>query len=273
VLAKKALGVLRAVLLRFRNQTDSGIYPTVVEEVLRAFYLGNVGGALWRAMKQETLDSVASGKADRGGGLMLDRLAAVYARGSQLRTTLIGHSAGAVFIDNLLRSVASSRDDGSRPWPTPLQFQVLYLAPACTTQHFATTLDAAGDLIGRFRMFTMSDEDERADRLVGAIYPRSLLYLISGLLERDRGESAVAPVLGLSRYLAAQGLERLLGSELAETARLATVQKFVGEDGRMVLSPSAEGAAEGLRASALRHGDFDDNELVRNSLVHLIRSW
>lgn len=53
VLAKKALQVLRAVLLRYRTQTDSGVYPTVVEEILRAFYLANVGGALWNAMKKD----------------------------------------------------------------------------------------------------------------------------------------------------------------------------------------------------------------------------
>jgi hypothetical protein len=273
VLAKKALQVLRAVLLRYRTQTDSGVYPTVVEEVLRAFYLANVGGALWNAMKNETLDTFAAGHTDRGGGLVLDQLTAAYAQGATIRTTLVGHSTGAVFIDNLLTAVARSHQDGSRPWPAAAQFQVCYLAPACTTQHFAQTLDAAGHLIGRFRMFTMTDDAERADRLVGAVYPRSLLYLVSGLLERDREASAVAPVLGLSRYLAAQGLERLLTSELSATARLDAVRKYSGETGRVVLSPTAPNAVEGARSSAVSHGAFDDDEMVRGSLTQLIRSW
>lgn len=273
VLAGKALQVLRAVLLRYRTQTDSGIYPTVVEEVLRAFYLANVGGALWNAMKKETLDTFAAGHTDRGGGLVLDQLATAYAQGAAVRTTLVGHSTGAVFIDNLLTAAARSHQDGTRPWPPSAQFQVCYLAPACTTQHFAQTLDSAGPLIGRFRMFTMSDDAERADRLVGAVYPRSLLYLVSGVLERDRGASAVAPVLGLSRYLTAQGLERLLASELAATARLDTVRKYSGETGRVVLSPTAPDALEGARSSATSHGAFDEDELVQNSLARLIRSW
>ncbi len=273
VLARKALQVLRAVLLRYRTQTASGVYPTVVEEVLRAFYLANVGGALWNAMKKETLDTFAAGHTDRGGGLVLNQLAAAYAQGATVRTTLVGHSTGAVFIDNLLTAVARSHREGTRPLAASEQFQVCYLAPACTTQHFAQTRDAADDLIGRFRMFTMTDVAERADRLVGAVYPRSLLYLVSGLLERDREASAVAPVLGLSRYLAAQGLERLLASELATTARLDAVREYFGETGRVVLSPTALDALEGARSSAISHGAFDDDELVRGSLAQLIGSW
>jgi hypothetical protein len=273
VLARKALQVLRAVLLRYRTQTDSGVYPTVVEELLRAFYLANVGGALWNAMKKETLDTFAAGRTDRGGGLVLDQLAAAYAQGAAVQTTLVGHSTGAVFIDNLLTTVARCDQDGTRPWAASAQFQVCYLAPACTTQHFAQTLDAASSLIGRFRMFTMDEDAERADRLAGAVYPRSLLYLVSGLLERDRGASAVAPVLGLSRYLAAQGLERLLVSELATAARLATVRRYSSGTGRVVLSPTAPDAFEGARSSAITHGAFDDDELVRGSLAQLIRSW
>jgi hypothetical protein len=273
VLAKKALQVLRAVLLRYRTQTDSGVYPTVIEEILRAFYLANVGGALWNAMKKETLDTFAAGHTDRGGGLVLDQLAAAYTRGATVKTTLVGHSTGAVFIDNLLTSAARCDQDGTRPWAASAQFQVCYLAPACTTQHFAQTLDAAGPLIGRFRMFTMTDDAERADRLAGAVYPRSLLYLVCGLLERERGASAVAPVLGLSRYLAMQGLERLLASELAATARLDTVRNYSGEAGQVVLSPTASDALEGARSSAISHGAFDDDELIRGSLAKLIRSW
>ncbi len=273
VLARKALQVLRAVLLRYRTQTDSGVYPTVVEEILRAFYLANVGGALWNAMKKETLDSFAAGHTDRGGGLVLHQLAGAYAQGAAVKATLVGHSTGAVFIDNLLTAAARSDQERTRPWAASGQFQVCYLAPACTTQHFAQTLDTAGPLIGRFRMFTMTDSAERADRLAGAVYPRSLLYLVSGLLERDRGAAAVAPVLGLSRYLGAQGLERLLVSELAMTARLDTVRRYSSEAGRVVLSPTAPDASEGARSSAITHGAFDDDELVLSSLAQLIRSW
>ena len=273
VLARKALQVLRAVLLRYRTQTDSGVYPTVVEEVLRAFYLANVGGALWNAMKKETLDTFAAGshrpRRSPGARPASRRLRPGRDRQDHARRALHGSGVHRQSSDR-----RGPLPPGRNPaWAASARFQVCYLAPACTTQHFAQTLDAAGQLIGRFRMFTMTDGAERADRLAGAVYPRSLLYLVSGLLERDRGASAVAPVLGLSRYLAAQGLERLLASELAATARLDAVRKYSGETGRVVLSPTALDALEGARSSAISHGAFDDDELVRGSLAQLIQSW
>jgi hypothetical protein len=274
VLARKALQVLRSVLLRYRTQTDSGIYPTVVEEVLRAFYLGNVGGAIWHALKKETDDTFSPDHADRAGRMLLTRLA-VRRPDDGPRMTLVGHSTGAVFIDNLLSAAARGRptEAGARSGSRSAAFQVCFLAPACTTQHFGQTLDVADDLIGRFRMFTMTDAAERADRLVGAVYPRSLLYLVSGLLERDRGSSAVAPVLGLSRYLRADGLDRLLASDEAVTARLARVRRYTAEEDRLVLSPTAADALVGARSSARTHGGFDEDALVRASLVQLIESW
>ena len=273
VLARKALQVLRAVLLRYRTQTDSGVYTTVVEEVLRAFYLGSVGGALWQAMKKETEDTFSADHTDRAGRLLLDRLAARRLDDEGPRLTLVGHSTGAVFIDNLLTAAAGTRPAEAAGGSSSGEFQVCFLAPACTTQHFGQTLDVADDLIGRFRMFTMTDEAERADRLVGAVYPRSLLYLVSGLLERDRGASAVAPVLGMSRYLAAGGLDRLLGSDDAVTARLARVRRYTTEADRLVLSPSPADAPADARSSACSHPDFDEDPLVRASLVRLIESW
>jgi hypothetical protein len=290
LLAKKALQALRAVLARYRNQTDSGVYPTVVEEILRAFYLSEVGGALWEAMKQETSDTFAPTATDRGGGLFLKRLASRMGDGAAPRITLVGHSTGAVFIDHLLTTVARERTADATVWPQDLQFQVAYLAPACTTRHFAQALDsagslvgaggsvAAGGLVGRFRMFALTDAAERADRLVGAVYPRSLLYLVSGLLERDENGSAVAPLLGLARYLAPEGVDRLLTSPLGAGAGLSAVRDFCSAtwaDGgpRVVLSPTAAGAAAGVGASSTTHGGFDDDPLVRASLQELIRTW
>ncbi|MEU4164796.1 hypothetical protein [Actinoplanes sp. NPDC026670] len=250
-LARKALQVLRAVIGRFRDRTDSGLYPTVVEEMLRVFYLGAVGAVLWSTMKKETEDAFRPGD-DRAGTLLLSHLAAAHDAGTLGRVTLVGHSTGAVYLDNLLLAADRGR------------FQVCYLAPACTTEHFARTLDAATDRIGRFRMFTMTDEAERADRLAGAVYPRSLLYLVSGLLERDRGASAVVPVLGLARYLTPGG---------SAAFRLDSVHPYTAGPDRLILSPTGAQALAGARSTAVRHGDFDDDALVRDSLAHLVRSW
>ena len=43
----------------------------------------------------------------------------------------------------------------------------------------------------------MTDELEQADRLIPVIYPHSLLYFVSGVLE----DEADKPLLGMERYL------------------------------------------------------------------------
>ena len=69
--------------------------------------------------------------------------------------------------------------------PATFKFDVILMAPACRTECFADTLAHHGSRIRDFRCFTMSDDFETKDRLVPAIYPHSLLYFISGVLEDE----------------------------------------------------------------------------------------
>jgi len=276
-LARRALVALKAVLARHNLGTDHGAYPTVVEEFLRAFYLAGVGGAQWQAMKKETADTFDADD-DRGGRLVLDALAAKLPADGSKRITLVGHSTGAVFIDHLLAEVLRRDATGENPLPAQQQFQVAFLAPAATTRHFADTLGHEPDWlgrerIGRFRMFTMTDEAEKADRLVGALYPRSLLYLVSGLLERnEKAKSAVEPLVGLERYNK-PGIDALLKSAIGKKGRLADVRQYLEAPDSVVLSPSGPEAEIGYRAGATSHGAFDDDPLVRESLAAMIRTW
>jgi hypothetical protein len=266
VLARKASRTLAHVLVRYQDQTDHGAYPTVLEEILREFYLSSPGAAMWQAIKKETSDTFALGAGDRGGRLVLDRLAEKVEAGARPRLTLVGHSTGAVFINNMLSEIAVRS-----LWPPGMKAQVSFLAPACTCAAFSDMLGLADQLIERFRMFTMTDQAERSDRLIGGLYPRSLLYLVSGGLEREGHEAAHSPVLGLSRYLRpAEQLTRLLGSDAAKRARLDQVRLFLDWSDRVVLSPTSAGAPEGQRAGALTHGGFDDDDLVRRSLAAMI---
>lgn len=266
VLARKAARALTRVLERYNDQTDHGAYPTVLEEILREFYCTSPGAAIWQAMKEETVDAFAGGPGERGGRLVLDLLAETLRAGARPKLTLVGHSAGAVFVNNMLSDIAAKG-----LWPTGVKAQVAFLAPACTCAAFGDTLDQAGELIERFRMFTMTDQAERSDRLLGALYPRSLLYLVSGGLEREGRKAAHAPVLGLSRYFCpADQLTRLLGSDTGKRARLDQVRSFLEQSGRTVLSPTGASALEGQQAGACTHGGFDDDDLVRRSLAIMI---
>ena len=269
-LGEEGAAVLRAVLGRYREGTDSGVYCTVVDEILRAFYVADVGAAEWAAMKKETLDSFGDG--DRGARLVMEALAKGLADKPATTVTLVGHSTGAVFIDNLLSDVVAKTGDGSRPWPDGRRFQVALLAPAATTLHFVTATGQAKDLVGRTRMFTMRPEAETQDRVAGAAYPRSLLYLVSGVLERDGDRSALSPLVGLARFLD-KDLDGYATSKPGKAAQVAAWREFFSDADRLVLSPSAADAPEGHRAGALSHGSFDDDPLVRESLQHMIRTW
>jgi hypothetical protein len=74
----------------------------------------------------------------------------------------------------------------------------LFLAPACRLDLFAGSVARKPDRFAHFRMFTMRDENEKRDRLVPFLYPRSLLYLVSGALE-DIPDAALA---GLDHHIA-----------------------------------------------------------------------
>jgi hypothetical protein len=262
-LVTKTVRVLARVIGRFRSRKDHGIYVTVVEEVLREFYLANAGAALWQAMKKETLDTFEPGHDDRGGAYFLSRLGEVLQHEPRPEITLVGHSTGAVFINNLMEAVEGRRQDETEPFPVDFRFRhVVFLAPACTFTDFARVVKRWEELSDDFRMFTMTDEAECHDALVPVVYPRSLLYFVSGVLERDaQGKSEAAkPIVGLARYYDA---------ELTDPPdELAYVRRFVGGPERVVWSPADRGP--GLSAGALSHGAFDEDEQVRASLRAII---
>jgi hypothetical protein len=254
LLAKKLAAVFTDVVRRFRAGTDHGVYPTVVEELLREFYLANVGAAIWAAMKKDTLDTFASGNEPHGGALFLDEFGAALG-GHRPELTLVGHSTGAVFIDNFLSALGTSR--------VPADFavrNVVLLAPACTFGHLAEGLVRHADRVGQLRLFTMADVAERADHLVPGLYPRSLLYLVAGLLERDAA--------GGSSYQLVAGLQRYYADRYDDLDGVRAVRGYAGD--RLVLSPTAPDAAAGLRAAALSHGAFDEDGEVLASIRAII---
>jgi hypothetical protein len=262
-LLAKAVRILGRVVERFRSGRDHGIYPTVVEEILREFYLATAGAAVWQAMKKETLDTFAAGDDERGGAYFLGRLGEVLQRDPRPEITLVGHSTGAVFINNLMEAVEARRSDEAHPFPADFTFRhVVFLAPACTFTDFARVVERWQGLWDDFRMFTMTDEAECRDALVPVVYPRSLLYFVSGVLERDaEGKSAAAmPIVGLARYY-----DRELSGAAEE---VESVRGFVGGETRVVWSPVEGGP--GLSSGAISHGAFDEDEQVRASLRAII---
>jgi hypothetical protein len=268
VLLKHAVRVLARVISRFRRDRAHGLYPTAVEEILREFYVANAGVNIWGAMKGETHDTFQPATPLRGGQYVVEKLAELIRAGHRPEITLIGHSTGAVFINNLLAYAEAQRLSGKLPADFAFK-RVIFLAPACTFKAFSQYVQAPyfgqpGGLYESIRVFAMTDEAERKDALVPFVYPRSLLYFVSGVLEAgaDGGSAPDVPLVGMQRYYT--------DAATYTEADIGAVRAFVAAAGdRSVWSPCSSGA--GLSSQSRHHGDFDDDTATRESVAYLIK--
>jgi hypothetical protein len=261
--AKVVAGVVVQVIRRYLKKRDHGLYPTVVEEVLRAAYMADFGEWMWGGMKTAAENMCKSNEGLSGDSLhvgtyFLERLKLMKGQWPDFKVDLIGHSAGAIAICNLLKVNADLN--------TGITFRnILFLAPACTTTLFHKELVKQIDRFQNFRMYTMRDDFESEDSLLPGIYTRSLLYFISGVLESE----VDAPILGMERYLS--------GKEPYRNDTLLAAREFIVAAGknRLVLSDSNvidPSAPKGMQCRSKKHGDFDNDATTLTSLAHVISS-
>lgn len=194
-LVKHAGAVLVRVISRFAKGRDHGVVATCVEEIAREFYLADAGGLLWSLIKKESVDTFEE-VAGRGGRLFVDELAAAAAAANAPRITVVGHSAGSVFACHLLRALSAR---GLRVG------DLVFLAAAVRYDVFAEThaaLRAAGNAPARLHFFGLNEDCESGYWEVPGLYPRSLLYMVSGAAERDDDGVSVAdePLVGMQRF-------------------------------------------------------------------------
>jgi hypothetical protein len=251
-LAKAVFNVGR----RYWKKRHHDFEPTVIEEILRVAFLANLGTTIWNDMKHSAGDMWKSndglfGERQHAGRYLLDRLPALAQNGVEF--DLIGHSAGSIAICKLLEAAAS----GGIALPVR---NIVFLAPACTGDLFWNEIASRPERFQRFRMFTMQDRYEKQDRLLSRFYPRSLLFLVSGILESEPD----CPLAGLERHLS--------GNEPYSSNVLQGVHRFLYAPGadRLILSVTS-GAPEGLRCSAIHHGGFGEDARVLESIQYLLR--
>lgn len=259
--ARQLARLLAAVVRRFADGRDHGFYVTVVEEVLRGLYADAVGKALfWNQMKQDTADAFGGDAQRDAGSALLTRLMQRIGNGLALeKIFLVGHSTGGIYVSHLLDAVAS------QGFPPHVRFDIVLLAPANDYASFARMLDRHAGRIASLRMFGLQDAVERADALLGdtalrAIYPYSLLYFVSGILENE----ADAPIVGMQRFHA--DAVRFDEEEFPAVARVRAW--LAREADRLVWSVADDG--DGRRCRSIRHGDFDNDPVMLQSLGWMV---
>lgn len=258
-IVKAVVMITARVIHRYVRKRNHKLHATVVEEILREFYIVRIGSLVWSAMKKDTADAFNPDPQRFGGSAILAALAA--SAGAPPRVTLVGHSAGTVAIAHFLQHAHATL-------PAAWTFDVVLLAPAVTCSAWSTlVLDSPSvSRIRNIRVFAMDDTGERDDVLLPKLpflYPSSLLYLVSGAFE----DSVDEPLVGMQRFYAR---ERFPDAKFPHVARVRDY------DGRPqphhVWSVTAAGAAAGRRSEARSHGAFDEDPATLASLQAILRT-
>lgn len=244
-LLKHAGAIALRCFRRFRSNRDHGLHATIVEELCRELYGDLVGATIWGMMVKDAADHFGVG----GFGAALIKALPASPPADFVVTA---HSAGSIWASHMLQAMQSAGQN------TPLR--LFLLAPAVRQDLFASTLESAGSLVTRCRMFTMDETHERADAVLGHdkgyIYPSSLLYLVSGLFEERNADAyADAPLLGMQRFLAAPWLNE------DETKAAAAISAFFQQSDKSVVYSPSEGVT-----MAESHGSFDDEPFTLKSV-------
>lgn len=256
--AKFLAKVTYRVIRRYIRKRDHGLYPTVIEEILREFYLADLGQWVWGRMKDVSAEMWLPNGPEinemaHPGTYFLAKLNAHQTAHPDFKLDLIGHSAGSIAICHLLRAADAAGT-------LPRIRNIAFLAPACLTRLMHAEVVSHPERFEAFRMYTMSDAFESEDQLVKRIYTRSLLYLISGVLE----EEADIPVAGMARFWSAAA-----PFDDAYLVQCANWLTQAGEN-RAVLSVTSDPSPVGMQSASRSHGDFDNDTLTRASLTHLV---
>lgn len=257
-LAKVTTQIVFRVVKRMVNGRGHGTFTTAVEEILRELYIGNIGKEIfWDQMKKDTADAFGADPAVFGGTAFLDGLRRRLDAGAPVpRITLVGHSTGAVYIGNLLLKA-------DQILPPEVRFDVIFLAAAVSFRDFDAVAARVPQRIRHLRSFGMKDELERVDGIVPVIYPRSLLYFVSGLLE----DEVDRPLVGMERYHS--GERPYVGPAFADIARTRT---FLDGLGARPVWAEMDGG-DGLRSKARKHGAFDDQDpQTLDSVLFLLKN-
>lgn len=250
------------VIRRFVKKRDHDFYPTIIEELLRELYIAELGAWVWNNMKIKSNDmwkdnTGLSGVNQNAGRYLFDKLVEFHKKYNDIEVNLIGHSAGSIAICNLLKMT-------SVIYPNLIYNKIIFMAPACRIDLFNTEIVSQQQRFNKFRLFTMTDVNEKKDLLVPYFYTHSLLYLVSGILE-DEGKEFDGYILGLERNIRANHPYDSV-QEIIDTNKFL----YAINENRAIFSQTDDTAADGLKTKSLSHGGFDDDDATISSIKFIL---
>jgi hypothetical protein len=264
--------IAKRCIVRFINKRGHGVLPTIIEESCREIYLDDLGTEIWQVMKNQAKSMWNSnngriGNNQYAGRYLFDKIVENFTS-DELEVSIVAHSAGAVATCEWIKVVSSDEKYKSFKFKN-----IVFLAPACRCELFKETVMKHKDTYSIFKMITMDDYYESKDNLIQLpvlkhLYTRSLLYLISGILEGRKAKDADAYILGLHRHIRKS-------KPYSTVAMLNEISDFLmlpdNNGNNLILSISDSSAFIGRRTGAKHHGGFVKDKLVIESIKHLVR--
>ena len=132
---------------------------------------------------------------------------------------------------------------------------MVLLAPAATFEFFDQHLATFKKRVSNIRVFNLNDDLESDYWEVPLLYNRSLLYLVSGLLEEQEIDM---PIVGMQRFFS--------GTDPYITPAIKRVTDYL--DGMVIWSVANYGP--GRQSAAEQHGGFNNDSSTQSSLCHIL---
>ena len=266
--------IVRRIIERYADGRWHPGLATITEEILRVFFVGPFGEAMWDQMKASIEGGLARGDPNAGARALIDAIAdVVRARKGNVDITLLAHSAGAIYVSRLLEELDAELADDGLPW----NVDVVFFAAAIRVDRFSQTLQTVANRIAGFRSFELAEEFESSDSIlkyVGvplppdiiALYPASLPYAVSGDLEDDKPPAlGDEPLVGMQRYLHDATYD---GEPAVEALRTFVTRQHAG----IVLSSLHPDGPPGCRSAATTHGGFPREAETVDSTVAILKN-
>jgi len=246
--------VLKIVFERIADNRDHGLYTTIVEEIIREFYYEIISRSSWEKFKETLESSFKTERSTTGGNLLCWLVEKICSIEPSPRIILVGHGIGANCLCYLLQNLNKMYINKQ------IIFDLILLAPACSFQLFVRSVLPQETRIGKLLLFGLPDSFERVDAFSGAIYTRSLLYFISGLLEGEIDQ----PLLGMQRFY-----REILFHDAKLFPEINQMRQFIDKhQGHLIWSRTVEKAE--FSSQAKYHEDFLQDRQTIDSICRFI---